>query len=119
MPERMAVVAILAAGVMSMSAGCGGAAEEQEGSKSCWVDLDTAKSLCVNKPEELADTVLAVHGVLLGTDDGLISPSVSVQGGGMRPQQTIVIGIIYEHINYGGASLVFTSANGCSGVSYE
>ena len=92
--------------------------------QSCWQELDTGKSLCVDADANLADAVYEAYGIVLSTPDGtlevsdeLVNDSSSARSD-VAPLASTVIGIFYEHNNYGGASYAASvTQNGCYGAS--
>lgn len=100
-------------------------ANASDRTQSCWQELDTGKSLCVDADANLADAVYAAHGIVLSTPDGavkvsdeLLSPSRSARSD-ITLRASTVIGIFYEHHNYGGASYATSvTKNGCYDYSH-
>lgn len=93
--------------------------------QSCWQELDTGKSLCVDASADLADAVYAAYGITMSTPDAAVgirrgseTTSRSAAAGVVALAST-VIGIFYENASYGGASYVASvSQNGCYGYSH-
>lgn len=93
--------------------------------QSCWRLLDTGKSLCVDADANLADAVYEAYGIVLSTPDGalevsdeLVNDSSSARSD-VAPLASTVIGIFYEHNNYGGASYAASvTQNGCYGYAH-
>lgn len=93
--------------------------------QSCWQELDTGKSLCVDADANLADAVYEAYGIVLSTPDGALEVSDGLVDGSssaraeVAPLASTVIGIFYEHNNYGGASYAASvTQNGCYGYSH-
>lgn len=93
--------------------------------QTCWQELDTGKSLCVDAAENIADAVFEEYGIVLATPDGAVNVSSEVADtteasrADVTPLASTVIGIFYEHDNYGGASYVASvTQNGCYGYAH-
>lgn len=91
-------------------------AAEPDRTASCWQELDTGLSLCVDASEDLADAVYATYGIVLSTPDRSLAPSHVAARAAVTPLVSTLIGIFYENANYGGASFAASvSQNGCNG----
>ncbi len=117
------VCALVLGGVVQASSANAQDELSKQPSKPCWVNLDRGLSLCVDAGENLADAVLARHGILLESEDKVIAPSAlalaSSERKDFRPLKETVIGVLFEHEAYRGYSLVVTvTGNSCSGAVF-
>ncbi|MGX5696983.1 hypothetical protein ACWKWP_12350 [Agromyces soli] len=115
---------IAATTTLALGVALGGAtpamAAERADDTSCWIDGVTGESLCVAVGEDLVEAVLDQKGVQISAPEGtIISGREYVQPIAARGGVTVlatVVGILYDDINAGGGSLVFTGvSSGCSG----
>ncbi len=93
-------------------------ATEPDPTESCWQELDTGKSLCVDASENLADAVYATYGIVLTTADRSLAPAATrlSTSAAVTALASTVIGVFYEDASYGGASFAASvSQNGCNG----
>ncbi|WP_353808607.1 hypothetical protein [Agromyces sp. SYSU T00194] len=113
----------LAAGALALAGQAPAHAADDSGTAednwSCWIDFATDESLCVGEGEDLVAAVRDEAGVELSAPTGTIigdrefeQPAVSR---GSTAMLATVVGVLYDDINYGGGTLVFTGIpEGCT-----
>ncbi|MGW9167220.1 hypothetical protein [Agromyces sp. NPDC055658] len=93
---------------------------------SCWVQVDTNESLCVDEGVDLVAAVAKEKGVRIVAEDGAIIAgkpykASNVSAFDVGTQASYVVGILYDDVDYGGGSFVMsvTSSAGCTtGTAY-
>lgn len=122
---------ILAAGIASPAHASISQSAETSG-KSCWYDLESDQSVCVETGSGLIEAVREQTGIVLDVPDGTI-----IDGEVYEPVEssarsydtsapssaalaaTTVVGTLYDDINYGGGTLVLTAPGSCGRYSFD
>ena len=115
------VVATVACSVLASATAA--SATELAPPKTCWVDVSTKDSLCVDTGTDLIAAVVREKGIQLvvpdGTPIGGVPAKASAATGLTRSiQASTVTGILYDDVNYGGGSFVASSSGTCPAASY-
>lgn len=123
---------ILAAGITSPAHASTSQSVETSG-QSCWHDLESNQSVCVETGSGLIEAVREQTGVVLDIPDGTIIDGEvynAEAGSSARSYDsstsssaalaaTTVVGTLYDDINYGGGTLVLTAPGSCGRYSFD
>jgi hypothetical protein len=85
-----------------------GPASATGGSTHCWQDVESQAGACYNTYAEVL-TDIARHAALPRA--GSVDADVSSEG--ITPLSTVIIGQVFEDLNYGGSSFTFTASSDC------
>jgi hypothetical protein len=118
----LAVVTLALAVAYAGAASPASAASLPNADYSCWADLGTGASLCVDRGVDLVAAVARERGVLLKAPDGAIPGSLPESArqasagagtGGTALVASTVISVIYDNSGYGGGSYALSISSGC------
>ena len=90
-------------------------------SQSCWIEATTLESLCVPTGEDLIAAVQEQDGITIDVPVGTNVSGLTISAAHSLAAQfslaatatTEPVSIIYDDINYGGGSVIMSSAAGC------
>jgi hypothetical protein len=108
---RIARALVVGAGALTtglLSTGPALAADDPEGTLTCWLNTDDDSFACFDSYEDFIEASGAVSSAPLRADNSI------------EPYATYILAVFYENASYGGASYNITTSNSslCSGFHY-
>jgi len=112
MKKRLSTLTAIAAGVTFLFAPVSPA--HAAGAEHCWTNVETGQSRCF---ATFAEVVSDLSGGRVTVSGGASAFSTRTADAIAAVSSTVTIGVVYENINYGGASNVYVVSEACDTLS--